>query len=79
MGYFLLDRFSKIYHWSTPQIRDELADSYGVILLEDAIEDYLSSYQVMVAARLKDHLKDIYKATEEVVLSYRRLATRKGT
>src|SRR3954447_24730322 len=45
-------RFAR--HWSVPQIRDELADSYRIRLSEDAIAVYLRRYQAMVAARQQD-------------------------
>jgi hypothetical protein len=45
-------RFAR--HWSVPQIRDELADTYRVHLSEDAICLYLRRYQAMVAARQQD-------------------------
>ena len=32
-------RFAR--HWSVPQLRAELVDSYAIVLSEDAIEDYL--------------------------------------
>ena len=45
-------RFAR--HWSVPQIRAELKDSYAIELSEDAIEDYLQRYQCMLAARQQD-------------------------
>src|SRR5271169_222456 len=45
-------RFAR--HWSVPQLRAELLDSYAIVLSEDAIEDYLQRYQCMVAARQQD-------------------------
>ncbi len=45
-------RFSR--HWSVPQIRNELRDTYDLKLSDDAIEDHLASYQNMVAARHHD-------------------------
>ena len=44
-------RFAR--HWSVPQLRAELVDSYAIELSEDAIEDYLQRYQCMLAARSK--------------------------
>jgi len=38
-------------HWSVPQIRTELNESYDIQISDDAIEDYIDSYQNMVAAR----------------------------
>jgi hypothetical protein len=45
-------RFAR--HWSVPQIRDELADTYRVRLSDDAISRYLRRYQAMLAARQQD-------------------------
>src|SRR5260370_19783279 len=45
-------RFSR--HWSVPQIRAELLDSYRIPLSADAIEDSLRRYQIMLAARQQD-------------------------
>src|SRR5215475_13639359 len=42
-------RFAR--HWSVPQIKDELADSYRIHLSEDAVSLYLRRYQAMLAAR----------------------------
>lgn len=36
-------RFAR--HWSVPQIREELIDSYQIILSDDAIEYYVHRYQ----------------------------------
>jgi hypothetical protein len=41
-------------HWSVPQIRSELADTYRIHLSDDAIGLYLRRYQAMVAARQQD-------------------------
>ena len=45
-------RFAR--HWSIPQIKDELADTYQIRLSDDAIAVYLRHYQAMVAARQQD-------------------------
>jgi hypothetical protein len=45
-------RFAR--HWSVPQIRLELLDSYQIRLSDDAIAVYLRRYQAMVAARQQD-------------------------
>jgi hypothetical protein len=42
-------RFAR--HWSVPQIRSELADTYQIPLSADAIEDAVRRYQTMLAAR----------------------------
>jgi hypothetical protein len=62
-------RFAR--HWSVPQLRLELLDSYDIVLSEDAIEDYLQCYQCMLAARQQDpgHLKREYRASRHVMLS----------
>jgi hypothetical protein len=56
-------RFSR--HWSVPQIRYELADSYEILLSDDAIEDHIASYQNMVAARHQD-LREMEDSTSFV-------------
>ena len=71
-------RFAR--HWSVPQIRAELKDSYAIELSEDAIEDYLQRYQCMLAARQQDFalLQEEYAKTREVVLSIDGLQPEKG-
>jgi hypothetical protein len=71
-------RFAR--HWSVPQLRAELLDSYAIGLSEDAIEDYLQRYQCMLAARQQDFalLKKEYAATRQVVLSIDGLQPEKG-
>src|SRR5438046_1974401 len=60
-------RFAR--HWSVPQLRAELWDSYAIELSEDALEDYLQRYQCMLAARQQDFalLKEAYATTRQVV------------
>ena len=41
-------RFSR--HWSIPQIRHELSDSYAIELTEPCIALYVQRYQTMLAA-----------------------------
>lgn len=67
-------------HWSVTKIRNELSDSYEVKLSEDAIEDYLQLYQVMVAEKHQDIdcLKEIYNDVEEVDLTIDGLQPEKG-
>src|SRR5271168_1612514 len=62
-------RFAR--HWSVPQLRAELLDSYAIVLSEDAIEDYLQRYQCMLAARQQDPvvLKKEYQKARHVMLS----------
>lgn len=71
-------RFAR--HWSVPQLRAELMDSYAIELSEDAIEDYLQRYQCMLAARQQDFalLQEEYASTREVVLSIDGLQPEKG-
>jgi hypothetical protein len=71
-------RFSR--HWSVPQIRHELADSYDIPLSDDAIEDHIASYQNMVAARHQDlrEMEDAYRDTGDVVLTIDGLQPEKG-
>jgi hypothetical protein len=71
-------RFAR--HWSVPQLRAELLDSYKIELSEDAIEDYLQRYQCMLAARQQDFalLQEEYAKTREVVLSIDGLQPEKG-
>src|SRR5229473_2168801 len=67
-------------HWSVPQLRAELVDSYAIVLSEDAIEEYLQRYQCMLAARQQDFalLQEEYATTREVVLSIDGLQPEKG-
>jgi hypothetical protein len=71
-------RFAR--HWSVPQLRAELVDSYKIELSEDAIEDYLQRYQCMLAARQQDFalLQEAYAKTRTVVLSIDGLQPEKG-
>lgn len=67
-------------HWSVPQIREELLDSHTILLSDDSIEDYLRSYQNMIAARHQDldRLADVYRGVDEVDLSIDGLQPEKG-
>ncbi len=71
-------RFSR--HWCVYQIRHELADSYGIALSDDAIEDHLASYQNMVAARHQDlkEMERAYQGTSRIVLTIDGLQPEKG-
>jgi len=71
-------RFSR--HWSVPQIRNELRDTYDLRLSDDAIEDHIASYQNMVAARHQDpqELAAVYCDTQEIVLTIDGLQPEKG-
>jgi len=57
-------RFAR--HWSVPQIRSELADTYQIPLSADAIEDAVRRYQTMLAAR--------QQAPQVVAAAYRNVA-----
>ena len=71
-------RFSR--HWSVPQIRGELQDSHQIRVSDDAIEDVIAKYQVIVAAREQDpeRLAEIYRDVDDVVLSIDGLQPEKG-
>jgi hypothetical protein len=71
-------RFAR--HWSVPQIRSELADSYQIPLSADAIEDAVRRYQTMLAARQQDPqvVAAAYQHVEAVVLSIDGLQPEKG-
>jgi hypothetical protein len=71
-------RFAR--HWSVPQLRLELLDSYDIVLSADAIEDYLQCYQCMLAARQQDPalLQKEYRTTRHVMLSIDGLQPEKG-
>jgi hypothetical protein len=58
-------------HWSVPQIRNDLLEHYFIFLSEDAIEDYIQKYQIIVTARQSDFslLKSYYKNSKNVILS----------
>jgi hypothetical protein len=67
-------------HWSVPQIRRELADTYHVPLSADAIEVYFDRYQVMLAARHQDPaaLASVYQSIPELILSIDGIQPEKG-
>lgn len=71
-------RFAR--HWSVPQVRDELLDSYRIKLSVAAICLYIRRYQAMVAARQQDFslLRLAYRAIGSVVLSIDGLQPEKG-
>jgi hypothetical protein len=71
-------RFAR--HWSVPQIRSELRDSYRITVSEDALEDTIARYQAIVAAREQDpeRLAEAYRDVAEVVLSIDGLQPEKG-
>jgi hypothetical protein len=71
-------RFAR--HWSVPQIRGELADTYEIPLSADAIEDALRRYQTMLAARQQASqvLAAVYRNVAALVLSIDGLQPEKG-
>jgi hypothetical protein len=71
-------RFAR--HWSVPQLRGELVDSYHIPLSHDAIEDYLRRYQTMLAARHQDPqmLADAYADVDGLILTIDGLQPEKG-
>jgi hypothetical protein len=71
-------RFAR--HWSIPQLRDELKDTYHIRLSDDAIAKYLRRYQSMVAARQQDAaiLADAYRNIDTLILSIDGLQPEKG-
>jgi hypothetical protein len=67
-------------HWSVPQIRTELHDSYRVDLSEDAVEKNIRRYQTMIAARQQDldRLRACYQDSDVVKLTIDGLQPEKG-
>jgi len=58
-------------HMAVSLIQSELLDDYGIKLSEDAIEQYIRRYQVMLAARQQDaeSLRLQYESVAEIILS----------
>ncbi len=71
-------RFAR--HWSIPQIRQELVDSYAIALSENSVANYVRRYQTMLAARQQDldTLRTHYRGFEQIVLSIDGLQPEKG-
>ncbi len=71
-------RFSR--HWSIPQIRGELHDSFAIGLTETGIANYIRRYQAMLAARQQDPeaLRRHYRGTDSIILSIDGLQPEKG-
>ena len=71
-------RFAR--HWSVPQLRAELMDSYQIPLSEDALEVYIRRYQTMLAARQQDAslLAHDYRDVDALVLAIDGLQPEKG-
>jgi hypothetical protein len=66
--------------WSVPQIRAELADTYGITVSPDLVEDYVQRYQAIVAAResAPESLADAYRNVKDLVLTIDGLQPEKG-
>ena len=71
-------RFAR--HWSVPQLRDELAETYHIPLSADAIEIYIRRYQTMVAARQQDGdlLAQEYQDVDSLILTIDGLQPERG-
>ena len=71
-------RFAR--HWSIPQIRGELLDSYAIAQSENSVANYVHRYQTMLAARQQylDTLRDHYCGLEQIILSLDGLQPEKG-
>jgi hypothetical protein len=71
-------RFAR--NWSVPQIRAELADTYGITVSPDLVEDYVKRYQAIVAAResAPESLADAYRNVKDLVLTIDGLQPEKG-
>jgi hypothetical protein len=67
-------------HWSVPQIRRELVDTYHIPLSSDAIEVYIDRYQTMLAARHQDPaaLASDYQQIQDLILSIDGIQPEKG-
>jgi hypothetical protein len=67
-------------HMAIPLIRSELLDDYGIKLSEDAIDQYIRRYQVMLAARQQDaeSLRRRYESVAEIILCIDGLQPEKG-
>ncbi len=67
-------------HMAISLIQSELLDDYEIRLSEDAIEQYIRRYQVMLAARQQDaeSLRRQYESVAEIILSIDGLQPEKG-
>jgi hypothetical protein len=67
-------------HMAIPLIQSELLDDYGIKLSEDAIDQYIRRYQVMLAARQQDaeSLRRHYESAAEIILCIDGLQPEKG-
>jgi len=67
-------------HWSIPQIRAELGDSYQIRLSEKMLTAYAQTYQVMVAAWYQEEsrLKTLYQESPPLILTIDGIQPEKG-
>jgi len=67
-------------HMAISFIQSELRDDYGIKLSEDAIDQYIRRYQVMLAARQQDaeSLRRQYESVAEIILCIDGLQPEKG-
>jgi hypothetical protein len=67
-------------HMAISLIQSELLDDYGIKLSDDALDQYIRRYQVMLAARQQDteSLRRQYAAGAEIILSIDGLQPEKG-
>jgi hypothetical protein len=67
-------------HMAISLIQSELLDDYGIKLSEDAIDQYIRRYQVMLAARQQDAeaLRRQYEPVAEIILCIDGLQPEKG-
>src|SRR6516225_88092 len=67
-------------HMAVSLIQTELLDDYQIKLSEDAIEEYIRRYQVMLAARQQDaeSLRRHYESATEIILCIDGLQPEKG-
>jgi hypothetical protein len=67
-------------HMAISSIQSELLDDYAIKLSEDAIDQYIRRYQIMLAARQQDAelLRRHYESVAEIILSIDGLQPEKG-
>jgi len=67
-------------HMAVSLIRSELLDDYAIALSDDAIEQYIRRYQLMLAARQQDpeSLRRHYESAAEIILCIDGLQPEKG-
>lgn len=68
------------HHWSIPQLRAELTDTYQIPLSHDAVGYYIQRYQTMLAARQQDAqiLAHEYRDVDGLILTIDGLQPEKG-